>query len=514
MPYRSTSRNSALHPTLGSLLAVLSACTAVGPDYRPPPTVPPDHWSETTRGSQPASRLAAWWRGFGDPRLNWLVDRALEENLDLQVAAARVSAARAEQLSADAAFWPRLNASGGYQRLRLSPNAIKGLFGAFETGEEGGSQASSLFSRLGPVGRPFDLFQAGFDASWELDLFGGIQRRHEAVDAAQSATVEAGRALMVRLTAEVARTYLELLALERRRRIALDRVENQREILRLAQHAYTEGLTTALDVQRAGTELEDALALPPAFETRIKHARHALATLLGLPAAGLDHRLREPLDDLPEPPVIPAGLPSEVLRRRPDIRRAEREAAAASARIGVAAAELFPKLSLTGSVGLQSQELSNFTSLSSGFYGFGPRLSLPIFQAGRLQANVELQQAEFDQAVKSYQKTVLTAFQEVEDALASVHGESRRKAALTSAEASARHTAAISRIFYLEGETDFQAVLEAQRAWHRSRDQLAEARLAWATAHVALYKALGGGWSGASATAAPARPGALPRTAR
>jgi NodT family efflux transporter outer membrane factor (OMF) lipoprotein len=477
-----------------ALLSLAAGCAPVGPDYHTPEVSQPEGWSALPSAKPGTGDLSEWWRGFGDARLNWLIGQVLEANLDLRTAAARIDGARAEQLSVVAAFWPRLNASSGYQRMRLSPNAIKGLFGVFETGEEGGASTSALLSRLGPVGRPFNLFQAGFDASWELDLFGGIRRRQEAVEAELAADVEAGRAIMVSLTAETAQTYLELLARRQRRQIAQQRIATQREILRVADSAFAEGFATALDRQRARTELAEAEAALPAFDAHIQRAQHALAVLLGLPPRALIHRLADDTSPVPEPPAIAVGLPSEVLRRRPDIRRAEREAAAANAAVGVASAELFPKLSLTGSVGFQSQELSSFTSLSSGFYGFGPRLSLPIFQAGRLQANVDLQEAELEQAAHQYRKTVLTAFREVEDALASARGEAERRKVLTAADDSARLAASTAEALYREGETDLHTVLDTQRSWLQVRDQIVENRLAWAATHVALYKALGGGW--------------------
>jgi len=481
------------------LLPFLSACAAVGPDYQAPPVAAPAKWSETAAALPVKADLARWWRGFGDERLDWLIERAVEGNLDLQVAAARVNAARAEQLSADAAFWPKLGASGGYQRMRISPNAIKGLFGTATSGQASAAQAATPFSNIGPIGDAFNLFQSGFDASWELDLFGGIQRRQEAADAEYAATVEQGRDLLLSLTAEVARTYFGLLARERHLETARERVRNQGEILRLAEHSYTEGLATALDARRARAELEASAAEPPALEAQIKQSRHALATLLGLAPTALEHRLAQVPADIPQPPSVPLGLPSDVLRRRPDIRKAERDAAAASASIGVATAELFPKLSLTGSVGLQSQELGNFTSLSSGFYGFGPRLSLPLFQGGRLRANLSAQEAAFEQSTRQYQKTVLNAFREVEDALAGIDGEAGRKASLAAAEASARRGTEAATALYTEGEADFSAVLDAHRSWYETRDRLTESQLSWATTHVALFKALGGGWAGASA---------------
>ncbi len=490
-------RRNAPSMALALLFTALPGCV-VGPDYQAPPVVPPGQWSQAAidapGAGKPAADLPLWWRGFKDERLNRLVEMAIQGNPDLKIADARLGAARARRLSAEAAFWPSVDASASYERMRISPNAVKGLLGSFGNGIRSGAETSTLLSGLGPLGTPFSLFQTGFDASWELDLFGGIQRRREAAEADYAALREAQRDVLVSLTAEVARNYLGLISLERRLRIAGEQVENRREILRLAENAYHEGFATALDPIQARAGLEAAEAVPPALAAQIGQTRHALAILLGQPPAAMEHRLANLGTELPAPPAIPAGLPSDMLRRRPDLRRAERETAEAAAMVGVAVAELFPKLSLTGSVGFQSQELSNFTSLSSGFYGFGPRLSLPIFQAGRLIANVDQQESKFAEALRIYDKSILAALREVEDALSSLNGEYQRKTALATAEATARQAIGTAKTLYAEGETGFQSVLEAQRAWYEAEENLALSELAWSSAHIALFKALGGGW--------------------
>jgi len=453
----------------------------------------PERWSEAaaTASAKAGQDMAQWWRGFNDERLNRLIERALQGNLDLKAAKTRVQAARAQRAATDAERWPSINASSAYQRQRISPNALLGALGSIQGG---GQNKNALLSTLGPLGTPFDLFQAGFDSSWELDLFGGIRRQQEAAEANAEAIVESLRDVQVSLAAEVARAYLELTALNSRLAIAEDNVKNQREGLRLAEAGFEEGMTTALDVQRAKAELETVESTVAPIAAQIKNTRHALALLAGLPPTGLDAELGQVQAAIPVPPTIRPGLPSDLLRRRPDIRQAERTVASASASIGAAVAELFPKLSLTGTVGLQSQDLSNFTNLSSGFYGFGPRLSLPIFQGGRLLANIDAQEARHREALAAYDKSVLSALREVEDSLASMQGEQSRRLALEIAEQSARKAAETAQAYYAEGEIELSSVLDSRRVWHNAREQLAQSRLAWATAHVALYKALGGGW--------------------
>ena len=473
-----------------NLMAV--ACT-VGPDYQPPVVATPNRWMETLPPSSGANiaDLTHWWRGFQDEKLTVLIERALRGNLDLQVADARLVASRAQILATSAGLWPRLNASGGYQRERLSPNALKGILGgAFQSGES----SSSLLSSLGPIGTPFNLFQAGFDSSWELDLFGGIKRQQEAAVANAGAVEENRRDIAVTLAAEVARNYLELIGLQCRQDIARHRLENQRKTFDLADHSYQEGFVGALDVKRAKTEMEVVEASIPAIESQIKNNRHGLALLLGLQPAALERELANLKADIPPPPALPSGTPANLLRRRPDIRKAERSVAAANAMVGAAVAELFPKITLTGTVGLQSQSLGDLGSLSSGFYGFGPRLSLPIFQAGRLLANIDSQEAGTAEALKVYEKTVLSAFREVEDTLAALNGEYRRQQSLLAAETTARQSFEAASAIYQEAETELQTVLDTHRTWYDVQEQLLQSHLAWATGHIALFKALGGGW--------------------
>lgn len=473
-------------------LAVLLTACAVGPDYQPPQPAMPERWTEAVPNVPAGADLAQWWRGFNDDILNRLVERALQGNLDLKAAEARILAARAQRDATDAERWPSVNASSAYQRQRISPNALLGMMGSMTQGGSGNGAGQT--SAFGPIGTPFNLFQAGFDSSWELDLFGGIRRQQEAAAANADAIAESLRDVRISLAAETVRLYLELSAQQAQLAIAEDRLKNQRELSRLAEAGFQEGMVTVLDVQRAQAEQEQAESAVAPIAAQIKNSRHAMALLAGLPPAGLDAELAEVPATIPLPPAVQPGLPSDLLRRRPDIRQAERTLASASASIGAAVAELFPKLSLTGAAGFQSQDLSNFTSLSSGFYGFGPRVSLPIFQAGRLLANIDAQEARHQEALLAYEKSVLAAMREVEDGLAGLQGEHGRRQALENAEQSAQKAAATAAAYYAEGEADLQSVLDSRRVWFGAREQLTQSRLAWATAHVALFKALGGGW--------------------
>ena len=370
-----------LLPSMGLVVSVLLTACTVGPDYRAPNPSVPDRWVEQPKSAaQSQQDFSKWWRGFNDERLNRLIERALLGNLDLQIAQSRIQAARAQVTVAESQFWPSVNASGGYQRQRISPNALRGALGSFL----GGSNSTGLLSTLGPIGKPFNLFQAGFDSSWELDLFGGLRRQEEAAAAQAEASEESLRDLRVSLTAEVARQYLELAALHRQLAVARERLADAHALERLVTASFQEGLATDIDLRQAKTARETADSAIAPLEAQIKSTHHALAFLLGLEPGALDRQLAG-VADIPEPPAIKPGLPADLLRRRPDIRQAERQVAAASASIGAAVAELFPKLSLTGVAGLQSQDLSNFTSLSSGFYGFGPP-PFPAHFRGRASA--------------------------------------------------------------------------------------------------------------------------------
>ncbi|WP_427501782.1 efflux transporter outer membrane subunit (plasmid) [Methylomonas sp. MED-D] len=476
-----------------SFALLLEACT-VGPDYQKPQPSVPSQWIEADPSPSTVNLedFTHWWRGFQDQQLNQLIERALQGNLDLKAAKTRIQAARAQITATEAERWPSVNASSAYQRQRISPNALLGALGSIQGGNNASN--SGILSTLGPLGTPFNLFQAGFDASWELDLFGGIRRQEEAANANAEAIGESLHDIQVSLCAEVARLYLEHRALQIRLQIAEDRLKNQHELQRLTEANYGEGFVTALDRQRVNAELSSVESTLAPLVAQIKNNRHALATLLGLSPGSLDQQLANLPLSIPLPPSIQPGLPSEVLKRRPDIRQAERTVAAASASIGAAVAELFPKISLTGAAGFQSQDLSNFTSLSSGFYGFGPRLSLPIFQAGRLLANIDAQEQRHQESIALYDKTVLTALREVEDSLASAQGVKKQRESLESAEQAAAKAANTALAFYREGEVDLQVVLDTRRTWHESREQLAQSQLAWANTHVALFKALGGGW--------------------
>lgn len=507
-------------------LVVVGGCT-VGPQYHAPQSSVPASWSETAAqqltstapfglpttapGAAPSRattrpiQIAEWWATFQDPTLDALVNEAIKSNYDVRLAASRIRESRAARGVVAPLQYPQVNANGSYEHARLSQTGIPLPTGtvshpanlsvrrdgkAAGASGGGGGAPSSAFG----FGPDVDLYQLGFDASWELDVFGGIQRQIEAADADTGSRIEDQRAVLVSMLAEVARNYLELRGLQRQLSIARDTLESQQQTLRLTRERRQAGVQSDLDVARAGSLVSTTASTIPALQSRIRQTIHALSTLLGKEPAALMEQL-SPDEPLPSVPAeVPIGLPSDLLRRRPDILRAERELAAATARTGAATADLFPRFSLTGAAGLQSLRAASLLQGNSFFYSLGPGMTWPIFDAGRIRANIAVQNARQEQALLRYERTVLTSLREVEDALTAYGSEQTRRQALASAVSEDRRTVTIALDQYRQGVTDFLTVLDAQRSLFRSQDSLAQSDQAVATDLVALYKALGGGW--------------------
>lgn len=465
---------------LGAAIASAAGCT-VGPDFVPPQPPMPAAWSAPeTVGIPPAAaearELVRWWELFGDPRLTALEERALRGNLGLQEAAARVRQARAARGIAAGALGPALDGGGSFRRGR-SP---------------GLSSDSRLAREASAI---TNLYEAGFDAGWEIDLFGGNRRAVEAAEADLGAAVEARRDLMVSLTAEVARNYLELCSLKERAAIARRNLEIQSHSARLTRQRFEGGFASGLDVANAEAQVAATSASIPPLESAVRLRVHALGILLGEEPAALAAELA-PAAALPaHPPPAPVGLPAELLRRRPDIRRAERSLHAATARIGVAVADLFPKVTLSGAAGMRAGDASAWLTWAQRFWSFGPAVSWRLFDTGRTQAAVAREEAIAEQAAAAYRQTVLDALREMEDALIGVFKELERREALLGAVEANRRAVRLAKTLYTEGQTDFLSVLEAQRSLYLSEENLAVSRAAVASGLVAIYKAAGGGWS-------------------
>ena len=476
MNFRSKRMRLLLTLFLSGVAAVALTSCSVGPDFVKPHPKMPEKWAEAPRGEAGGEplNLSRWWTIFSDQELNSLIERAVQSNLDLQIAEARIREARAQRVVVGAAAYPEIEATGAYSRSRDSLNA-------------GGSAANSV-----PEG--VNLYQVGFDAAWEIDVFGGVRRAVEAANADLAVTVDNRRSVLVTLLAEVARNYLEVRGSQIRLAVAEKNIFTQQQALEIAKARYQAGLSSELEIAQAQAQLATTEAGVPQLETSMRQAIHQLAVLLGQPPASLLDELLATAALPGGPPEVPAGLPSDLLRRRPDVRQAEQELAAATARVGVATANLFPRFYLTGAVGLASVDASDFFESSSRFWSIGPTITWPVFTAGRLRAQAEVQNARQEQAAIRYEKTVLTALQDVESALVAYSKEQITRDSLIQAVKANRQAVDIANELYRRGLVDFLNVIVSQRSLNNSEDQLAQSAQRVSSNLVALYKALGGGW--------------------
>ncbi len=442
----------------------------VGPNYHRPEMNVPEGWSEPLAGGETngTAELAGWWKTFSDPELDSLVDRAVRANLQLRAAEARVREARAQRGIATAGLWPSADTSAAYTRNRISQHYFLPL----------------------PPGTPlnYNWYQAGFDASWELDLFGGARRGIEAARAEEMAAEFNRRDVMVSLLAELARNYFEARGAQQRLAIARENISAQKYSLQLSQERYRAGLTSQLDVEQAAALLAATEAEVPTLETALKVAVHSLGVLLAQPPGALQAEFSQSAPIPAPPPLVPVGLPSELLLRRPDIQRAERELAAATARIGVAKADLFPRFSLTGNGGFQSVSASDWFSPGSLFWTAGPTLTWRAFDAGRIRANIRVQNARQEQALVTYEQTVLDAFADVENALVAYAKEQERFRSLETSLRAQRAALALAQDLYKNGLADFLTVLDSERSLYQAQDAMVQSQKAVSENLVILYK--------------------------
>ena len=433
---------------------LLFAGCAVGPDYERPKMETPAAWGE--RADTSSADLSTWWTLFGDDTLNDLVESAVKANLDLRVAVGRVHEARAQMGVVLGELYPEVDAGGFVSKSRLSPN-----------------------------GQPFPLpspyqtrYNAGLTASWEIDLFGAVQRGYEAATADYESWVENRRNVLVALLGDVARNYVGLRGNQLLIDVLRQNVVSAKDTEEITKSRLAAGVATSLDVARAQALRASAESAIPPVETAIKQSIHRLSVLIG--ALGIAR--------------IIVGLPSELLLRRPDVRQAERRLAVATASIGVATAELYPKISLTGAFGLDSLSSADFLKWESRAWSLGPSIRWPIFAGGRIRAQIEVQNAQQEQALAAYERSVLGALEEVEDALVAYLREGDRRRALDEAVVANRRAVDLAEDLYKKGLTSFIDVLDAERALYLSQADLARSQADVTLDLVALYRALGGGW--------------------
>ena len=460
------------------LALLLAGCKAVGPDYKAPALPEPAAPLPLTGAGEriAPAEVAAWWTVFGDPALTNLIVRALEGNRTLRGSVAKVREARTRLGVSRAGLLPEVDANGAYQRFRYSDN--------------GGLPGHG------------DLYSAGFDASWELDLAG---RRRRAVEAAQAA-FEAECATLenawVSLAAETARAYVELQTVRQRIKVAQTNLTLQAQTLEILDSRSKAGLGDELAVEQARYNLEQTRAAIPGLLSEEESALNALAVLTGALPGELAAELAVPAPIPSAAPRTLAGIPADLLRRRPDVRAAERRLAAQTARIGIASADLYPTLRLNGSIGLETLEAGSFFEAGSRYFSLGPSVSWPVFRAGSVRANIEVQNALQEQALADYEQSVLAAVGELRDALTAYGREYARRDALDKAARAARVAVVIAQNRYANGIADFNSVLDAQRSLQTFEESVVVSDGAITKDLIRVYKALGGGWS---ALAAPAR---------
>lgn len=510
-----------------AMLMLFTGCVT-GPDYKAPDTTMPSRWSEPLEGGEKADGRVPvqWWTAFSDPTLDALVTQVIEANFDLRVAETRIQEARASLAMTEADLWPQVNTSGSYSRMQgakaatsktpsaqgsasFSQNGLAGVtanispLGAGGPGVTvipdltGGGNTTvgvSASTRSASPNRQNDLYRAGFDASWELDIFGGNRRATEASKAQLDAVLENQRTILVSLVAETAVNYFNLRETQQRLDIAQEDLRILKDSLDLAQSRFDAGLTNELDVKTAEAELAMTRASVPQLETAIRRTIHRLGVLSGSDPSSLQETLTPVAPLPPAPPEVLVGMPSELLRRRPDIRSAERNLAAATARIGVATADLFPRFSLTGAFTGSSDKFTGLNLGDNRTWSFGPGISWPVFDAGRIRANIRVQNARQEEALITYEKAVMTSLEEVENALVAYAKEQNRLASLEEALAANRSALDIANELYAQGLVDFLNVLNAQRSLFAAEGQRVQSQAAILTGVASIYKAIGGGW--------------------
>ena len=468
-----------------AILLVTVGCTKVGPDYQAPPVREEKTWIEESSpkiGKGPVDN-ASWWRAFNDPVINELVVTAYVENLTLQTAGLRVLEARARLGIAIGDQYPQVqDANGSLSADRLSKNAANGA----------------------GANRSFSSLSVGLDASWEIDFWGKFQRGIESANAQLGATVAAYDDALVTLTADVVNSYILMRAAEERILLATENAELQARSLELAEATFRNGATSKLDVVQARALLNDTRAQIPGFKTDRRQAQNALAVLIGVTPRELPDYLRA-AGRIPAPPIEAAiGIPADLIRRRPDIRQAEMSAAAQSAQIGVAKADLYPQFSLAGMIGFESSggggvqsnnaNLVDLFDSDSFAASIGPAVTLPLFNYGRITNNVRAQDARFQQLLTTYQNAVLQAYAEVEDGIVGFLRAQEQALFYWESVKALKEAVGLSVIQYREGQSTFQRVIDSQRDLVTSQDNWVQSRSAVAQNLIATYRALGGGW--------------------
>ncbi len=464
-----------------ALLGALAGCT-VGPDFHRPDNYAPKRWwrpAPEQVGSQPTfggTVDAAWWTRFGDPELSSLVERLARQNLDLQAAAERVEQGRAQRRIAASQGLPTLDANSLYNRIRASPPVLNALV-------------------VPAPGAPieFDAFENDLSSAWEVDLFGRVRRAVEAQRANTEAAIEARHAIALMAISDLAQDYMQLRGTQATEAITAESLADADRNVLLVRNQFANGTSTTLDVANAEAQRATIAAHLPPRRAMEASLGNAIGRLLGAPPRALAGELG-PAAQPPVPPVVPIGLPGELARRRPDVREAEARLHAATAETGVAVADFYPDVRLTGQIGTQALQFPQVFNLISGYYMVGPTVDVPIFEGGRLRATLHLRRSQQREAAISYRSTVLQAWQDVDNALTAYVEAQHQRDRLADAVQQSRLALDAARQRYRQGAVDFLNVLAAQSALLQNQSTLANSTTQVETDLVALYRALGGGW--------------------
>lgn len=453
-------------------LTMLSGCV-VGPDYQAPGSVLPASWaSRQGKGAEQPAQLSHWWRNLNDPLLNSYVDRAMGANLGVQAAMARVTEARAQLRQDEGGLLPTLGNSSSIQRSKVA------------------EQSAAVGDN------PATQWRSGFDAGWELDLFGGKRRSVEAARYGLDASQEDLRNTMLVLIGDVASNYVQVRGSQAQLALASRTARSQRDTAALTKAKADAGTATTAEVARSEALAASTEAQIPAIEITRSAAIQRLGVLLGVPPASLALEL-EKSRPIPRPKLpMPVGIPADTILARPDVRMAERQLAQSTARIGVAEAARYPSLSLTGNIASQALTLGDLAEKSTMSWAIGPALTIPLFRGGQLKAAVEVARARRDASAAAYQTAVLTAMEDVENAIVALNQNRIRGAKLSQAVSSYRTAYQASRIQYETGTLDYLNLLDTQRAQYDAEASFIESQIALTKAYIALNKALGGGWWG------------------
>jgi len=459
--------------TRSILFLFLTGC-AVGPNYQSPPVALPESYGEphSDDGIDEVA-LKRWWTTFEDPLLDVLVHEALSQNYDLKIAIEKVNEVRALYQIEAAELYPKIDMTVDERRTRISQSLFDAPF-------------------MGPPYQNF--YKVGFDASWEVDIFGKRRREKEAAYYEYEAEVNSARDVYITLLSELASTYIEIRGFQHRMTLSKKDIYIQKELLALAESRFSAGLDSEVEPQQVRFNLEESEAILPELETNYRRAIHRMAVLLGKSPESLHSDFDEQRAIPVSIAAIPIGLPSDLLRRRPDIRQAERTLAAATANIGSAIADLFPRFSLLGSFGFESNRTNNWFKSRSRTWSVGPNMQWPIIYFGRIRANIQVQNAKQQQALFDYEQTILTSLEDVENALVSYYKEDERVDRFEKQVSSATRTYELTRDRYISGLVDFSALLDADRARVSAENNLVDSTQALSTNLVALYKSLGGEW--------------------